>query len=603
MFKSLPRRKRLIANTSILATLFVLLSAFFFWFMLKPEPAYRPGEKIEGLTTQLARTLPTDHPTVTFTDVTRTAGIGFEHFYGRRSSQLPEDMGSGAAWGDYDNDGWLDLFVVNEIGPLTMGEDEIKKSPAHCELYHNNGDGSFEAVTHAAGVDLRGWGMSATWCDYNNDGWVDLMVTSYGGTAFFKNNGDGTFRDITKTAGLDAGPGYWAGAAWADFNRDGFLDVYVAGYVKYTAEDANKLTSQYDAEVPASINPSSFVPERNRLFHNNGDGTFREMAEEAGVTGHNGRSLSAVWCDFDEDGWPDLYIANDVSDNAFFRNLGNETFRDISHEAWVADYRGAMGIAVGDWDADQDMDIFITHWMAQENALYSNRLSQLSASGSSIKTIRFVDEADHQGLGQIALDYIGWGSCFFDYDNDGWLDLFVVNGSTFQEKDKPYLLIPMADQLFWNRGANSGFYDVSLVSGDYFNKKYVGRGAAFADYDNDGDTDIFLVNNGGPAVLLRNDGGNRNNWLKVELEGKLSNRQAIGTRLRLVAGGRAQIRQVGSQSPYLSQNSLVELFGLGDIARVDSLEIIWPSKVRQLLLGLSANQTVRIKEQTSDTLR
>lgn len=591
------RRRRYIFTTSIGIFIVIVVISITIWFISRPDSPYRPGEKIEGLTTELTRTLPDDYPRIIFVDATQDAGISFRHFSGKRSTQLPEDMGSGAAWGDYDNDGWLDLFIANEAGPLSLTDEEINKTQAHSVLYHNNGDGTFEEVSVQAGVDFRGWAMAPAWGDYDNDGWLDLFISSYGENVFYSNNRDGTFTNRTNETGLGGQRGFWTGASWGDFNRDGFLDLYVCGYVQYSYPGTQKVTLQYEAEVPASINPSAFKPERNLLYRSNGDGTFTEIGENAGVDDLKGRSLSAIWCDFDDDGWPDLYVANDVSDNVLFRNLGDETFEEISHAAWVADYRGAMGIAVGDWDGDEDMDMFITHWIAQENALYSNLRSQLSSLEiSSPNTTRFMDEADRYGLGQIALDYIGWGTSFFDYDNDGRLDLFVVNGSTFQQKQKPWLLIPMPDQLFWNRGANEGFYDVSSVSGEVLKSEYVGRGAAFGDYDNDGDIDIFVVNNDGPGLLLRNEGGNQNRWLQVSLKGIQSNQQAIGAKLRLVSGNSVQVRQIGTQSSYLSQNSLIEHFGLGADSKADTLEIVWPSGIRQVLFDIPGNQKIYIVE-------
>ncbi|MFQ5628110.1 MAG: CRTAC1 family protein, partial [bacterium] len=462
---------------------------------------------------------------------------------------------------------------------------------------HNNGDGTFTEVSAQAGVDHRGWAVAPAWGDYDNDGWTDLFVAGFGENIFYKNNGDGTFSDMSQAAGLGGLNGFWAGVSWADFNRDGWLDLYVCGYVKYTHDESGKVELQYNVEVPASINPSSFAPERNLLYKNNGDGTFSEIAEKAGVANQKGRSLSAAWCDFDEDSWPDLYVANDVSDNTFYRNLGNETFEDISHAAWVADYRGAMGIATGDWDQDQDMDMFVTHWIAQENALYDNLLTQVkSLDVKSATPVRFMDEADRFGLGQIALDYIGWGTSFFDYDNDGRLDLFVANGSTFQQKEQTWLLEPMADQLFWNRGTENGFYDVSVVSGSVFQKKFVGRGTAFGDYDNDGDVDIFVVNHNGPGQLLRNKGGSKKNWLKIKLTGTKSNRQAIGAKLRLVAGDAVHVRQIGAQSSYCSQNDLTAHIGLGANTQADSLEITWPSGMHEKLQNLTANQMIEVIE-------
>jgi hypothetical protein len=439
--------------------------------------------------------------------------------------------------------------------------------------------------------------MGAAWGDYDNDGWLDLVVSAYGDNVLYHNNGDGTFADKTLEAGLGGSPGFWAGLCWGDYDRDGFLDLYVTGYVKYRYLTDQRETLQYDVEQPAGINPSSFEPERNLLYRNNGDGTFSERAAQAGVSGETGRSLGAVWADFDDDGWPDLYVANDVSDNVLYWNQQNGTFRDISLAARVADYRGAMGIAVGDWDGDEDVDMFVTHWIAQENALYSNLRSELRALGSETpQPLQFIDVADRYGLGQVALAFIGWGTSFIDYDNDGRLDLFVVNGSTLQEDRDPQLLVPMTDQVFWNRGADDGFYDVSSVSGEYFGQAHVGRGAAFGDYDNDGDVDVFVVSNGGPGVLLRNDGGNHRRWLSVRLAGTRSNRSAVGARLRLVAGGTVQVREVGTQGPYLSQNSPIQHFGLGTLTAADTLEIRWPSGFRQVVLGPVSNQILQITE-------
>ena len=597
MLNTLPRRKRRLVLTVTLGLVFVVAVAAAVWALVPSKQTYRPGEAVEGLTATLARALPEDYPRITFTDATREAGIAFRHFEGRRTSQLPEDMGSGAAWGDYDNDGWMDLFVVNQAGPLTLNPEKQAASAAHHALYHNNGDGSFTEVSAEAGVDGRAWGMAAAWGDADNDGFADLFVSAYGQNTFYHNNGDGSFADRTRAAGLDAPDGFWAGASWGDYNRDGRLDLYVTGYVKYVPLEGRQGSSQYDVEVPPSLNPSSFNPERNLLYRNNGDGTFSEVARKAGVENAQGRSLSAAWADFDDDGWPDLYVANDVSDNVLFRNLGNETFEEISHRALVADYRGAMGIAVGDWDGDADLDMYITHWIAQENALYSNRHADRAPRPAPTPgPLQFMDLADRFGLGQIALDYIGWGTGFFDYDNDGRLDLFVTNGSTFQQEDAPHLLIPMKDQLFWNRDDEAGFYEVSAVSGAFFETAYVGRGAAFADYDNDGDVDVFVVNHDGPGILLRNDAEALNRWLKVALQGQQSNRSAFGARLRVVAGDRVQIRQIGAQSSYCSQHSPLAHFGLGTASAVDTLAVIWPGGHRQTWLDVPANQTLRLVE-------
>ena len=556
---------------------------------------YRPGETVEGITSELARDVPSDHPNVTFTDATREAGIAFRHFNGKRHSWLPEDMGSGAAWGDFDNDGWEDLVVANEVGSIDATEGERRQSPARAVLYHNERNGTFRDVTTAAGIDFHDWGMSASWADYDNDGNVDLLITAYGHNVLYHNNHDGTFTDRSDASGIGKPNGFWTGAAWGDYDRDGYLDLYVTGYVQFTKKSTTTgLRGQYDVENPSSINPLAFSAERNLLFHNNRDGTFSERAVAAGVLDSAGRGLAASWVDLDEDGWLDLYVANDVSRNSLFRNTGNGKFEDIGERARVSDYRSSMGIAVGDWNGDGHQDFFLTHWLAQGNALYVNKPAERAAS--SARALAFMDESDRFGLGQVSLDFVGWATSFIDYDNDGLLDIFVVNGSTLQKRDDPSSMVPMLSKLFWNRGAREGFFDVSQVSGSYFHTPYVGRGAAFADYDNDGDIDVFVVNHGGPGVLLRNDGGNRRHWLGVQLRGTKSNRQGLGAEIRLVAGGASQVRQVGAQSPYLSQNSVIETFGVGANSRVDTLEVRWPSGARDVRTGVAANTRIVVIE-------
>ena len=444
------------------------------------------------------------------------AGIQFTHFSGERSTQLPEDMGSGAAWIDYDQDGFDDLIVINEAGPLTMTASEVKNSTAYTKLYHNNGDGTFTDVTKEAGINLKGCEMGVAVGDVDNDGYPDIFITAYGTNTFYHNNGNGTFKDETKKSGLGEMNGFWEGAAWSDYDRDGKLDLYVCGYVKYSQSDKNPRARRDNNDEPPDINPLSFPPERNLLYHNNGNGTFKEVAYAAGVADPGGKSLSATWSDFNNDGWPDLYVANDVTDNVMYLNNGDGTFSEISHLAHVADYRGAMGLAVGDWDNNGTMDLFVTHWLAEQNGFYINQLDQ---GGNSSSRLQFRDEADKYGLGPVSLDYVGWGTSFFDYDNDGRLDLMVVNGSTNQQEDHPRNLIPMSNLLFWNQGTEKGFADVTSVSGQALSYNNVGRGAAFGDYDNDGDVDVIIVNNCGNAVLLRNDGGNKNNWLEIKLVG------------------------------------------------------------------------------------
>lgn len=596
----LKRRRRHIAYISLISTLFIFILIIIFWFTSISKETYKPGEKLEGLTTSLSRDLPVNYPEVVFADVTSQAGIQFNHFQSARTTQLPEDMGSGASWGDYDQDGWDDLFIANFSGNIKTDPNDFL-SAVTCQLYHNNGDGTFTEVSRKAGLAIKAYANSGSWVDIDNDGWPDLLLTTYGELRLFKNNRDGTFRDISAESGISGRKGFWSGAAAGDFNRDGFPDLYICGYVNYNKELAGKNSRQYEAEVPASLNPSSFTPVGNLLFENNGDGTFREMAGKADVENANGRSLSATWIDFDEDGWQDLYVANDVSDNALFHNLGSSKFENISYGAMVADYRGAMGITAGDWDNDEDMDLFITHWMAQENALYTNLLTEMRSAGDKLNgRLRFMDEADRYGLGQSALNDIGFGTAFMDYDNDGRLDLFVVNGSTFQEEGNPANLVAMKDKIYWNRGPEAGFYDVSPVSGPYFSKKYVGRGLAVSDYDQDGDPDVFITNNCGPGILLRNDGGNKKHWFEIEFAKSGNNRFQGGIRIRLVAGNDVQVRQTESQGSYLSQSSAVVHFGLNRHTRVDTLEIIWPEGNARQYLNLKSDVRFTVTREIED---
>jgi tetratricopeptide (TPR) repeat protein len=592
----MTKRRRLLLLTASFGVIFVAGAAGITTRVLARDATYRPGERVEGLTEDLARSLPADHPRVTFVDATRSARISFTHFSGTRTSQLPEDMGSGVAWGDFDDDGWEDLAVANEAGPMTMSEGNRRASSARVVLYRNNHDGTFTDVTTQAGIEFRGLAMAVAWGDYDHDGHIDLLITAYGHNVLYRNNGDGTFRDVSASTGIGGPGGFWTGAAWGDYDRDGCLDLYVTGYVKYTRDAVGRSSGTDDVENPATINPVSFAPERNLLFHNTCHGTFTEVAHQLGVDDVEGRGLVAAWVDLDNDGWPDLYVGNDNSNNHLYRNRGNGTFEDVSERAHVLEYRSSMGIAVGDWNSDGYQDLFLTHWLAQGNALYDNLLGLRMRGDKEPPSLTFADEADEFGLGQSSLDYVGWAASFIDYDNDGKLDLFVVNGSTLQNRAHPTQLVPMPSKLYWNRGPNDGFYDVSSVSGSYFGQRYVGRGAAIADYDNDGAVDAFVVNNGGPGILLHNSGGNKNHWLAVKLRGTKSNTQGIGASIRVVAGGRAQVRQVGAQAPYLSQNSLVETFGLAREERVDTIEVRWPSGARQLLLAVAANQRLTVVE-------
>ncbi len=594
----MSRRKRKILIASVTMAGAFLAAVWLLWFE-GDRRSYIPGSNVEGLNARLDREIPEQYEPISFSDVTALAGISFTHFNAARTSQLPEDMGSGVAWFDYNNDGWDDLFILNFHPPLDGNKDGAASRSNRCALYRNEGDGTFTDVSEKSGLALSLRGMSVAAADYDNDGWTDLFLTAYGENLLMRNRGDGTFEDRTSESGLGGITGYWAGASWGDYNRDGHPDLYVTGYVKYV--DFKLPIGQLEAEEPPSINPSSFRPERNLFYHNNGDGTFKEVAESAGVQNASGRSLSATWVDVNEDRWPDLYVANDVSDNILYLNRRDGRFEDLSHSALVADYRGAMGLAAGDWDNDRDIDLFITHWIAQENALFTN-LWYNSKGGISSQRLQFRDESNTHGLGQSSLDFVGWATTFTDLDLDGRLDLYVTNGSTFQFPDDPTRLQPMTDQVYWNAGPDEGFYDVSSLAGPYFTEEHVGRGGAVSDYDRDGDPDLFIVNHNGQGVLLRNDSDHGNHWLAVRVSAKSGNSSALGTHLYLRAGDRIQVRQVGSQSSYLSQNSLVELFGLGQLNRVDTLRIHWPSGVLETYTNIPTNRLLFLVEGSAPSI-
>jgi len=520
---------------------------------------------------KLDRQLPAGAPEPRFTDVTRQAGLAaFRSFAGNRTSQLPEDMGSGVAWGDFDNDGNEDLFVVSAGGPL----DAPVGQRAPSLLYRNLGNGTFHQVTNFP--ETRIIGMGAAWGDYNNDGWLDLVVTGYNTLMLFRNEHGVLVRDKS----FPEPKGFWTGAAWGDYDRDGNLDLYVCGYVQYKPGDRGGGSQQFGLEVPFTLNPSSYQPQRNLLFHNNGDGTFTEVAEKLGVANREGRSLSALWHDFDGDGWLDLYVANDVSENKLFLNKHGR-FVDASSAAWVGEYRGSMGLAAGDWDRDGDDDLFISHWIAQQYALYQSLLAEQKVAAKKNGTtdsreLHFTDVAEVRGIGQVSLQSIGWGTSFFDFDSDGWLDLVVANGSTFETSRQPRQLEPMPSFLFWNKGGEF-FHDLAPWN-VALSTPHASRGLAVADYNNDGRMDIAIVDHGEGVRLLRNDIP-QGNWLELRLHSRVGRtRQPIGfgDGATVIAHvGATALRRTVTSASYLSQDTHRVHFGLGKSARADKIEVRW----------------------------
>ncbi len=535
---------------------------------------------------------------VTFVDVTHEAGIRFQHSKGVRSSLLPEDMGSGAGFADIDNDGDLDLYIVNIPGPFKIKpSNKPNITLAANVLYRNEGNGIFTDVTDAAKVGDTGNGMGCVFADYNGDGNVDLYVTNYGENVLYRNNGDGTFTDVTKTAGVEC-PLWSTGAAFADYDGDNDLDLYVCNYVDYDLEkfkQQKEESLQSGKLVPNALNPTVFEPQDNVLYRNNGDGTFTDITAEAGGRCTRGQKYASHFSDFDNDNDMDLYVANDTSENHIFRNEGNGTFTDVSAESWAADFRGSMGLAAGDYDTDGDIDLFISHWIDQEYVLYRNLLQE---NKETEKHIRFVDESYSAMLAEVTLKEIGWGTSLFDYDNDGDLDIFVANGSTFQKLEQPEVLIPQHNQLFRNDGDGT-FSDVSKNTGIANLPARVSRGTAFGDYDNDGDVDIFIVNNYDRPTLLRNnaiDLSNSNNWLHVKLVGANPNRNAIGAKILLKTEETTQGREIYAGESYMSANSFIAEFGLGKALQVKILQITWPNGKTQMLENISVNQKIEITQ-------
>jgi len=547
----------------------------------------RNGNSDSGIVDVLARGLPEDAPVNRFTDVTARAGITMRHFPATRTRMLPEDMGSGLAWGDCDDDGFDDLYVVNFAAPVGTAAATLATLPGNA-LYRNRGDGTFEDVTTAAGVGLAAFGMAAAWGDYDGDGDTDLYVTNYGRNVLYRNEGACRFTDTSEAAGV-SGDDYSAGAVWGDYDGDGDLDLYVADYVVF--DEARKPQGtpamQYGKVVPFTLNPASYDPAANHLYRNDGGGRFTDVARAAGVANEAGRSLSAAWADWDADGDLDLYVANDISDNAFFLNRGDGTFEDVSTATLTADYRGAMGLAVGDYDGDADLDFFVTHWIAQENALYENHRSPDAASAQD-EPLLFTDVADLVGLGAPGLDYVGWGTGFVDFDNDGRKDLFVVNGHTLEDDADTSRLLPQRMQLFWNRG-EEGFFELSEVAGPPFERLLVARGAASSDYDRDGDVDIAVLAHGAGVVLMNNGGTPGAHWIEIDLRQEGGNRRAVGATIRLDGAAGGQLVPVGGAASYLSQDSLTAHFGLGEQEDIGRVVVRWPDGTEEAFTGLAAD--------------
>ena len=531
----------------------------------------------------------------TLTDVAAPAGLRSVCVSGQATAKrwIVETTGCGIAFFDYDQDGWLDIFQVS----ATTLEGSPRGQEPTCHLYHNNRDGTFRDVTAKAGLARSGWGQGVCIGDYDGDGWDDLFVTYWGQNALYRNNGDGTFTDVTRKAGLvqqGARPRWNTGCCFLDYDRDGHLDLFVANYVDV---DLSQLPSPGSGKyclwkgVPVMCGPRGLPPSTNLLYHNNGDGTFTEVSARAGILRTPGHyAFTALTGDFDNDGWPDIYVACDSTPSILYHNNRDGTFKDVAIPAGCAynddgQEQAGMGASAGDYNCDGWLDIFKTNFSDDTCSLYRNE-----RDGS------FTDATFSAGMG-LNTRYLGWGCGFADLDNDGWLDVFAAHGHVYPEVERAGVDVPYQEPKVVYRNLRNGrFEDVSGRAGPGVALRRSSRGVAFGDFDNDGDLDIVINNSGDVPTLLRNDVVSQNHWLKVKAVGTRSNRTGLGARVTVVAGGHAQIEEVRSGGSYISQNDLRLHFGLGAATKADLVEVRWPSGQVDRLKDIESNQVIQVKE-------
>ena len=529
-----------------------------------------------------------------FTEIAARAGLTARTVFGgeKTNRYLLETTGCGVAAFDYDNDGWLDIFLVN--GTTLEGFPPGKHPTSH--LYRNRGDGTFEDVTSRAGLALSGWGQGACAGDYDNDGHEDLFVTFYGGNRLFRNRGDGTFEETTKTAGLDSKATRWgAGCAFLDYNRDGRLDLFAANYINLdlaTAPVPESGLCRYKG-LPVACGPPGLPGGTNLLYRNEGSGRFADVSTPSGITKASGTyALGVSTLDFDDDGWTDLYVANDSNPSALYRNNRDGSFSDIAVNAGCAysqdgKPQAGMGVAVGDYNRDGRVDIFKTNFAGDTSTLYANAGKNLCE-----------DRTFASGIGRNTR-WLGWGVAFVDLDLDGWLDLFLVNGHVYPEVERIKTEAGYRQPKVVYRSRGDGrFDDVTETLGPPVTTPKAGRGAAFADFDNDGDVDVVVNNVHDTPDLYRLDLREPRTWLAVRLVGVQSNRSAIGARVRLTAGKITLVDEVRGGGSYYSQNDLRIHFGLGAVTKVDRLEVRWPNGLEEEWQEIEANRIVTLREGT-----
>jgi hypothetical protein len=528
-----------------------------------------------------------DKAAVTFVEVAPAQShITWTHDNGRSEMRhLPETCGGGGLFFDYDNDGWMDIYLVNS-GPSDFF---APKTPLKNALYHNNHDGTFTDVTDKAGVacgQMGHFGMGAAAADFDGDGWQDLYVTNYGQNVLFRNNGDGTFTDVTEKAGV-AAPNWSTCATWFDYDNDGKLDLFVSSFVQYGATGNvfcgdNKLGRRYYCI------PRIFKPRPSFLFHNDGSGKFSDVSKTSGIASALGKSFGAVATDINNDGLMDLFVANDTTANHLFLNKGGGKFEEIGLASGVGysdagSPRSGMGVDAADFDGDGWQDLFVANIDQELFSLYHNE-----------KDLSFSDQAGE--IGQATRLLSGWGLKFFDYDNDGDPDLILANGHPDDMIELQISKVRYKEPLLMFENINGKFKNVSERSGEVFKKDFPARGLAVGDYDNDGDLDVLVINNGAAPLLLRNEGGNRNNWLGLNLVATKSNPGAVGAIITWTAGGVRRSRLKTSGGSYLASHDPREILGLGKAAKIDSLEIKWPSGKLDKLTNLPLNSYIKVVE-------
>jgi hypothetical protein len=524
-------------------------------------------------------------------DITESTGIRFEHLSSPEQKYIVESMSGGVALIDYDGDGWLDIYFTG--APSVAMELEGKK--ARSALYHNNHDGTFTDVTEKVGVGTPCWAMGAAVGDYNNDGRPDLIVSCFGGVILYRNNGDGTFTDVTKAAHLDKDTGWATGVAFGDYDGDGNSDLFVAHYVDLNIHDLPSFgslkTCQFHA-IPVQCGPRGLKGSPDTLYHNNGDGTFTEVAKEAGVDDANHYfGLTAVWSDFDNDGKLDLFVANDGEPNYMYRNEGNGRFKEIAYDAGVAVSEDGveqanMGLALGDYLNVGRMSVAITHFSDEYAALYRND------GGMS-----FTDVSRAAGISRESSPFVGWGDALLDLDNSGWLDLILANGHVYPQVDNVKIGATYKEpKLVFQNQRNGSFREVGAQTGPAVLALQVSRGLAVGDLFNRGRLDIVVENLTGGPMILEARSNPANHWVSFELEGSAANKLALNARVRITNGKLQQMGEVRSGGSYLSQNDLRLHFGLGDATRMDKVEVLWPNGKSQVFQDVAVDCFYHLKQ-------